>query len=267
MYVAGPMRGISQFNFAAFDCARDLLRSKGYQVISPADLDRANGFDGTSPHEPSAAELNQMIGRDLDAIRTCTHIALLPGWEKSSGVAVELPLARFLGLKVLDATTGLPYTYGDEMETPSDPGYDLGSKPSNPKDLIGSTKVPLGLFPTTAIAAGCMAFHEGMCKYGRMNWRVVGVRASIYYDAMLRHLQAWWEGEDIDPDSGLSHLAKAIACNAVLIDAMAAGKLTDDRATAGGYGKMMSDLQPLVEEIKQRHADKHPRHYTIQDKE
>lgn len=138
-------------------------------------------------------------------------------------------------------------------------------KLSNPKDVVGSNKLPLHLFPLTAIAAGCLSFLEGVLKYGRSNFRVVGVRSSIYYDAARRHLDSWFEGEDTDPESGLPHLGKALACIAVLIDAKAAGKLNDDRMVAGGYADLMKELTPLVAALKERHADKSPKHYTIVD--
>ena len=51
----------------------------------------------------------------------------------------------------------------------------------------------------------------------------------MYYDACLRHLTAWWEGQDVDPESGLSHLVKAIACLVVVRDCELIGKLVDDR--------------------------------------
>jgi hypothetical protein len=52
---------------------------------------------------------------------------------------------------------------------------------------------------------------------------------------------------------------------AILIDAKAAGKLNDDRAVRGGYQDLVAELTPMVAELKRRHADKNPRHYTIQD--
>jgi len=73
------------------------------------------------------------------------------------------------------------------------------------------------------------AMLEGACKYGRHNYRVVGVRSSVYYDAAMRHLMAWWEGQDIDPDSGCSHIVKAIAGLTVLRDTELNGMMTDDR--------------------------------------
>lgn len=141
------------------------------------------------------------------------------------------------------------------------------SKATNPKDAIGATKMPLHLWPTTATAHGCLALLDGACKYGRSNFRQVGVRASIYVDAAKRHLDAWFEGEETASDSGVHHLGHALACIAVILDAQEAGKLNDDRMTPGGYHAMMKRLTPLVNEIKARHADKSPKHYTIADKE
>jgi hypothetical protein len=138
-------------------------------------------------------------------------------------------------------------------------------KPSNPKDLIGSNKIPLHLWPETASIYGALALLDGALKYGRSNFRAVGVRASIYFDAAKRHLNKWWEGEDIDPDSGLPHLAHVLASVAILIDAKAAGKLRDDRTIRGGYVRVMEELTPHVERLKNLYAEKNPRHYTIED--
>lgn len=140
------------------------------------------------------------------------------------------------------------------------------AKPSNPKDMIGSDKIPLHLWPETATALGALACLDGMLKYGRTNWRAAGVRASIYVDACRRHLNAYFdEGEDVDPDSGLDHLGHALACLAIIVDARAAGKLTDDRMIRGGYRKYINELTPHVKRLKEKYADKNPKHYTIED--
>jgi hypothetical protein len=69
----------------------------------------------------------------------------------------------------------------------------------------------------------------GADKYGPWNWRETGVCASTYVNAILRHLNAWRDGEDLDPESGITHLAH-IACSAnILMDAEVCGKLQDDR--------------------------------------
>ncbi|MEZ2746326.1 dATP/dGTP diphosphohydrolase domain-containing protein [Halopseudomonas bauzanensis] len=136
-------------------------------------------------------------------------------------------------------------------------------KPTNPKDAVGSTKVPLHLWPTTATVVGSMALLDGALKYGRANFRSGGVRASIYFDACNRHLNAWFEGEDNDPDSGLPHLGHALACLAVVVDAQAAGRLTDDRQYPGGYRALLEQMTRHVERLKDVHFDRHPVHFTI----
>jgi hypothetical protein len=102
-------------------------------------------------------------------------------------------------------------------------------KPSNPKDSMGIKKVPFSAIPSEVIAELGIAMMEGALKYGRHNYRVVGVRASVYYDAFLRHVTAWWEGEDIDPVSGEHHLIKAMACITVVKDSINRGNWVDDR--------------------------------------
>lgn len=136
----------------------------------------------------------------------------------------------------------------------------------NPKDIVGSTKLPLHLWPTTASAMGCVALLNGALKYGRSNWREIGVRASIYVDACQRHLSAWFEGEDSD-EEGVPHLASALACIAILVDCDASGKLIDDRQYPGGHRRLIDRLTPLVSALQERHAEKSPKHYTIGDAE
>lgn len=104
------------------------------------------------------------------------------------------------------------------------------TKDTNPKDAVGVRKAPI-----TTVSGGVMAevglgMLEGDRKYGRHNYRVMGVRASVYRDATWRHLLAWWDfGQDIDPDSGLNHITKAITSLIVLRDAMLMDKWEDDR--------------------------------------
>ena len=142
-------------------------------------------------------------------------------------------------------------------------------KPSNPKDLIGSDKLPLHLWPTAATALGCIGMLEGTTKYGRLNFRHAGIRASIYVDACKRHLDAWMEGEDNAPDTGSRHLANAHACLGIIADALANEMLTDDRnhVPHRGSWRRFIDIQctPHVKRLKELFKDKNPHHYTIAD--
>lgn len=135
-----------------------------------------------------------------------------------------------------------------------------GQKPTNPKDTIGIRKAPMSTVSGAVMAEVGTAMLEGAAKYGRHNYRVVGVRASVYYDATMRHLIGWWEGEDLDPDSGLSHVTKAIASLVVLRDAMINGKCEDDRPPR--CTPFYSGLNAEAGKILDRHAGKSPAHYT-----
>lgn len=149
-----------------------------------------------------------------------------------------------------------------KAETPK-PEFAPGMKPTNPKDAIGALKAKLSVIPAGVLFELGLALLEGACKYGRHNYRGVGVRASVYYDATMGHLMDWWEGEDIDEDSELSHVTKALASLTVLRDAMLQGKLTDDRPPRSKVRKR--DFNELARRIIERHADKNPHHWTIND--
>lgn len=122
------------------------------------------------------------------------------------------------------------------------------TKPSNPKDIVGSNKVAMSYVPCPVIMEVAAGMMEGGLKYGRHNYRAVGVRASIYYDAAHRHLMAWWEGEDLDAGSGLSHISKAIASLVVLRDSMLRGNWVDDRppSCAPGWIEKMNGLSAEI---------------------
>lgn len=141
-----------------------------------------------------------------------------------------------------------------------------GQKLTNPKQIIGSDKIPFHLWPTTASMMGVLGMLDGALKYGRSNFRAAGVKATVYIDALLRHTFAFLEGEDVAPDSLVPHLGHMLACIAIMIDAKAAGRFTDDRLVEGGYFKLLAELTPHVARLKAAHADKNPKHYTIADK-
>lgn len=131
----------------------------------------------------------------------------------------------------------------------------MSRKQSNPKDIVGVRKIPFSMVPTQVIAEENLAFLEGARKYGRHNYRVIGVSASIYYDAFMRHVNAWWEGENIDKESGIHHLSKARACLAILRDAEMNGILTDDRPPKVKNKNWIQDMSKKAEDIIKRHPN------------
>lgn len=136
----------------------------------------------------------------------------------------------------------------------------MSDKQTNPKDAIGVRKAPMSTVPPAVLAELGVAMLEGAVKYGKYNYRVAGVRASVYYDALMRHLFAWWEGEDIDAESGLSHITKALACLTVLRDAQMQQMVTDDRPPKGTpfYARLNDTSGVLID----KHSDKNPKHHT-----
>jgi hypothetical protein len=139
------------------------------------------------------------------------------------------------------------------------------SKPTNPKDALAISKLPLHLVPDTVRVFAALAFAEGAAKYGAYNWRVAGVRASVYRSALDRHLASWWNGEAADPVTGVPHLASIIACAGILLDADLCGKLTDDRPPAAPVGEAIRAMEAEVARIIALFAEHRPRQWTIED--
>lgn len=109
--------------------------------------------------------------------------------------------------------------YEEWKLTPRPPGGGI-------KDDAG--KPPLGLIPRSAQLREARILAYGEAKYGRHNWRK-GMRWSRLGDAAMRHLLAWMDGEDIDPESGEPHLAHLRCCTGFLIEYAEHGLGTDDR--------------------------------------
>jgi hypothetical protein len=68
------------------------------------------------------------------------------------------------------------------------------------------------LLPSGVINEVIDVLEFGAQKYSVDNWKYVPDNEIRYYDAAMRHINAWHELEKIDPDSGKNHLAHAICC-------------------------------------------------------
>ncbi len=107
-YLAGPMTGIPQFNFPAFMAATDQLRSDGYTIVSPAELDddedKGAALASTDGSMGSGTTTNKTWGdflaRDVKLIADeCGGIIFLPGWHKSRGARLEAYVGLLCGVK------------------------------------------------------------------------------------------------------------------------------------------------------------------------
>tara|TARA_R110000744_G_scaffold21707_4_gene56008 strand:- start:1385 stop:1705 length:321 start_codon:yes stop_codon:yes gene_type:complete len=99
-----------------------------------------------------------------------------------------------------------------------------------------TNKTPYALVPISALADVANVLAFGANKYGANNWREDGVTTewSRTYSSIQRHLNSFWDGEDLDPESGLSHLAHASTQLMILMSHMADGHdHMDDRYKVG----------------------------------
>lgn len=219
VYIAGPMRGYDHFNFPAFDAVAADLRYMGAEVRSPAEHDRETGFDETL-NSLDGFDLKAALRWDIDTINNWADtVVLLPGWEKSSGVAIELTVARAVGCLVFEVH--------EDNERPGCLSYFTLSKdeqelrlrtPSQDVDMVvneqtggvkGSKLARFDLVPPGPMFKVAEVYGIGARKYAERNWEK-GYDWSLSYASMLRHALQFWGGEDIDPQDGQHHLASVV---------------------------------------------------------
>lgn len=156
-----------------------------------------------------------------------------------------------------DAGVGPLSGHRNIFEAVASPGAFM--KPTNPKDRAATNRLDLSLFPASAKAYGALAMQEGDFKYGGYNYRDAGVLASIYYSAANRHLDKWFNGQDCDPKTKVHHLGNALACIAVLIDAIECGKLNDDRPPVCDMDRLLTEMEPRVAHLREMfHTENSP---------
>jgi len=109
VYLAGPMRGIPEFNFPAFMSYASKLRALGYIVMNPAEMDIEEhgdkvwkGRSGNIDELSKDITISSCLSRDLLCIcKEADAVALMPDWHKSKGALAEKATAIALGLEVL----------------------------------------------------------------------------------------------------------------------------------------------------------------------
>jgi len=92
-------------------------------------------------------------------------------------------------------------------------------------------KPPLHLIPPEVLTSVAQVFGFGASKYGENNWRKDVSKTSYgrTYSSIQRHLNSFWCGEDIDPESNMSHLDHAITQLMILKIQTLEGPEMDDR--------------------------------------
>jgi hypothetical protein len=92
IYISGPMTGIQQFNFPAFNAKAAELRSQGMDVVNPAEFGEGDGLTWS-----------EYMRKDIRALMDCNGIYMLPGWMRSRGALLEHHIATELGFSVMGA--------------------------------------------------------------------------------------------------------------------------------------------------------------------
>jgi hypothetical protein len=98
IFISGPMTGYEFHNYPLFNTIEDLLRIAGYKCVNPAKIGMKYG--------PEEVDNNKKLYRAMEkeiqaAEKTCNTILLLPGWEDSIGVRLELKTALKMKMKIV----------------------------------------------------------------------------------------------------------------------------------------------------------------------
>ena len=75
-----------------------------------------------------------------------------------------------------------------------------------------SAKPKMNLLPPKAILEVAKVLTFGAEKYDAENWRKLDDLQNRYTAGALRHIFAHMDGEKLDPETGLSHMAHALCC-------------------------------------------------------
>ncbi|WP_256588086.1 DUF4406 domain-containing protein [Pseudomonas sp. LG1D9] len=97
VYIAGPMTGIADYNFPAFNAMADKMRAAGWHVENPADHGLVPG-----------AQWADYLRYDIGCLASCEAIMLLPGWTASRGARLEVSIAKELGVVFMFADGAEP---------------------------------------------------------------------------------------------------------------------------------------------------------------
>lgn len=236
VYIAGPMSGHPQFNIPAFDEAAEFLRAQGFDVVSPAEVDGPvareillKSANGDHADLPPGEGWSFYLSRDFQILADdgIEAIVTLPGWETSRGARLEVLMGKELGIPQhefldYDPIIGFPGELERAYHMAERPDlYDAdgrfikhGDNPLRQRQITGGVKDNLGksrvdLIPSKPLIGVGFVLAFGAKKYKPNNWRL-GLRWSDTLGSIQRHLLAFADGEDIDPETGLPHIDQAL---------------------------------------------------------
>lgn len=229
LYLVGPMSGIPGFNYPAFIAAAAYFRGEGFEVQSPTDLDSPETLaaamaspDGRIDEPVNGVTYEEFVAASIARILTWKPDALvaLPGWSTSSGTEKEIRVARSLDIKFFeigdyDPIVGFPTPELDPTLYDADGKFiTYEDNPLRQRTVTGGVKdnrgkLPLDLIPYEALRGAADVLAYGAVKYKPNNWRL-GLKWTETWSSLQRHLWAWKEGEDLDPETGKPHIDHAM---------------------------------------------------------
>lgn len=265
VYQAGGMTKVPRFGVDEARKVTAFLRSMHWEVTSPweRDEEKFGDFWDLWPAPPLGCTLETCLRDDFKVICDQDAIVLMDTWADSPGVQKELRVANDIGLEVWRITkTGLDpsgyrmYQVEQDGITPTGPeayttgnawdqvaGVEMG--PIVVEDLQtgevritdpntggqkGSKHCRTDLLPQDALLELANHFGRGTAKYEARNWER-GYPWHLSYAALLRHLLAWWDGQELD-EEGFPHVTAAVWHAVVLLAFSLRGAGIDDRPSA-----------------------------------
>jgi hypothetical protein len=206
-YLAGPMRGIPNWNGAAFAEATNNLRLAGWDVFSPHEKDRELGIVPPADGQTDKPLTAFPIGDDLKAIAEGDAVFVLPGWEASEGATLEVDVAYRLKRPVYEYRTGegvYPYLVDFEITTKFERRDVLPDSSAERKSIPLTTGV-IDYFPAALIEVAKVS-KAGNDKHnpGEPMHHARG-KSTDHADSIARHLV---DRGGIDADTGQRHTAE-----------------------------------------------------------
>lgn len=156
-----------------------------------------------------------------------------PGYRPESSSATRQQAEPCVQYNVLDVVPSASDTICDGEDTGrvATSQYNIGDINSaewGSGARANANKTRMDLVPVHLLGSCADVFEFGANKYAAWNW-AKGMKWSVPYACIMRHMAAWYRGEDIDPESGKPHLGHVMANLLMLEHYARAYKVGDDR--------------------------------------
>ena len=121
LYLAGPMTNKPHYNADRFALAASILRSYGYAVVTPIEIDRRVDptFDHYA-HRAAAEQIARFQAASMAEMATCDGVALLPGWRDSKGTMREVDMAMRLKIQCAEIPAWIRRVKGKTVSAAND---------------------------------------------------------------------------------------------------------------------------------------------------